>query len=334
MSTEATAGRRRSHAPLIVGGILFIAAAGFLGWWLTRGDELATLHGHDGPVRAVAFSPDGSVIASAGDDGNINIWDYGTFKKRRSLNIEAIRKVRAIVFGPGTTLFAVGDDRCVLVWDWATGIGSNFLFTGGQKGLECVGISPDGKTVAAGGIDGTVYLWQTDGQHRDRLRSLQGHTKHVHGLAFLPDGKTLLSAGEDGSLRLWNWQDSTTEATIEVGKRHVHGIAVSADGKMVAAAVGGTGLRRWSLPDRRELPAIEGAGMARGVAISPDGKTLATVHEDGTVKLWDNDTGDRRAVLKGHVKVVLGVAFAPDGKTLATAGSDGTVKLWKVADKR
>ena len=78
------------------------------------------------------------------------------------------------------------------------------------------------------------------------------------------------------------------------------------------------------------MSAIDGAGMARAVAVAADSRTLATVHEDGTVKLFDNENGEPLATLKGHAKVVLAVAFAPDGKTIATAGSDGTVKRWAV----
>jgi WD40 repeat protein len=333
MSADTPTGRRRSFLPLIVGGVLFVAAAGFLGWRLTRGDELATLRGHDGPVRAVVFSPDGTTIASAGDDGMVCIWDAATYKEGFP-PIAHGPKVRAVAFGPGSLLVSAGDGMGVFLSDWRASARPDMpaMLEGTVKVVECLALTADGKTVAAAGVDGMVYLWAI--ADRSLLRKLQGHTKHVHGLAFLPDNRTLLSAGEDGVIRVWNWPAGTTEATIDVGRHHVHGLAVSADGAMLAAAVGGTGLRRWSLPDRRELPQIEGAGMARGVAFSPDGKTLATVHEDGTVKLWDAATGDNRAVLKGHVKVVLGVAFAPDGRTLATAGGDGTVKVWRNADKR
>jgi WD40 repeat protein len=75
---------------------------------------------------------------------------------------------------------------------------------------------------------------------------------------------------------------------------------------------------------------FDGAGMSSGIAVSPDGRLLGTVHEDGTVKVWDAESRTLLAALKGHDKVVLGIAFAPDGKTLATAGGDGTVKRWAV----
>src|SRR5439155_15508723 len=142
---------------------------------------------------------------------------------------------------------------------------------------------------------------------------LRGHTKPVHALAFFPDGKTLASGGEDGSLRLWDWAAGTQAGSLPAGQHHVHGLAVAPDGSALVAAVSGAGLRRWALPSREELPAIDGAGMARAVSVAADGRTLATVHEDGTVKLFDTETGKQLATLKGHAKVVLAVAFAPDG---------------------
>ena len=147
-------------------------------------------------------------------------------------------------------------------------------------------------------------------------------------MTFTPDGRALITGGEDGSLRFWDAASGASSHAIAPDKRHLHNLVVSPDGKTLFAAASGKGVRRWSLPDRKEMPNIEGAGMARGVAISADGSALATVHEDGAVKTWDAVSGVSLTTSKGHKLAGLAVAFAPDG-TFFTAGGDSTLKRWR-----
>jgi WD40 repeat protein len=313
---------RRSAIRLAVAALLGAGLIGLVVWLLTRTDELATLRGHDGPVRAVAISADGTLIASAGD-GTVRIWDSSTNRERHSLAHGA--KVRAIAFGTDTLLASVGDDAVVRLWNASTGEAAGTR-TGPKKMLECVAISPDGSLLAAAGVEGPVHIWS--GKQDGSPRSLTGHLKHVHAMLFTPDGKTLITGGEDGNLRFWDAATGSLVGNIPADKRHIHNLAVSADGKLLYAAVSGKGVKRWTLPDRKELTSFEAAGMSRGVAVSSNGRTLATVHEDGAVKLWDADSGSLVKELTGHKKVVLSVSFSMDG-TFATAGGDGTVKRWK-----
>lgn len=330
-------------------------------WDTTTWQMIGTLEGHTAQVLNVAFSPDGTLIATASRDGTARLWDAATRQERSRLEGHD-GEVNAVAFSPdGRRIATASDDGLAIIWNVISRT-EVLTLTGHLDSVTAVAFSPDGTLIATSSSDLTVRLWDaTDGTLRNVLR---GHMLTIDNLSFDAVGERLATTSQDGTARIWNVAEGQLLLTLAGHRDNVSDAAFSADGaRLTTVSLDGT-IRQWDLalvatdgayaavysPDSRRLATagtqgvrIWDAGTGRALRFiatgsevlaldySPDGKQIAVANYDNLILLIDAANGVTLRTLEGHTNLINHLAYSPDGRTLASASNDRSVQIWDVA---
>jgi len=327
-------------------------------WDVSTRQQMTPLFRHKARVRCVAFSPDGTLFASGGDDRTVQLSVVATGQLLHDAALPGI--VNNIAFSAdGRVLAAVGDNadavaQAVDVHLWDIETWQEQRLPGHTGHIHGVEFCPASGLLTTGGFDGTLRFWDRTntvprsltigpGPFDLATQRLPGQRRAVH-LTFTPEGRYVVTGNANGTITILKTPTPPVAYApgspkplpdpAELAKRPSPADALKRTdipGELLKKAGGG---------DKDKAPAelvavLAGEGrklpQVVGVAISPDGKTLAACAVDGTVKLWDLASAQCRRTVKAHQGTCRCVAFSPDGKLLASAGDDRQVKLWDAA---
>jgi tetratricopeptide (TPR) repeat protein len=292
---------------------------------------------HHRAVLAVAFSPDGRLLATGRDSNLAGVWDLASGGQLLSVTHKDWRAhtVFDVAFSPDSRWLATAsEDKTARIWDVASGQEHRRVVHDGA--VLGVAFSPDGRWLATASMDRTARIWNlATGQ--EHLRVV--HDDAVRGVVFSPINRTLATASADKTMGLWDVDKGQELLRLVHGDR-VLGVAFSRDGTSIATGSRDKLARIWETATGRQRIAISHKKAVTSVAFSPDGRWLATGSSGKIGRIWEVTNGLAGPTLQGSLMdavprgttlygfMVHAVAFSFDGRWFACASDDHTAKIW------
>ena len=329
-------------------------------WEIESDNKVAILTDNTEEITTMQFSPDSKVIAVASEDDTIRLWSANTGKLLFLPLKGHVGDVISLGFSPDSTMLASGSsDKTVRLWSVATGehlttleeqiVWGEITQEGHTDDVTAVSFSPDGNTLASGGADKKILLWDINAkQHRI---TVTGHTDKINAIVFSPDGTLLVSGSTDETIRFWK---PTTGEHLETLTRHTDDVvklSYSSDGAILASIDNEGVVHFWDgytgqHLDTRTLFSSEvdfggvhdlayvqngtflysGKGATRRNTNKHLGRTIL-----GRMMLWNTRTGEFNSTLSDNAMYVASITLSPDGKTLVAVGQEeeGKVEIYK-----
>jgi WD40 repeat protein len=331
-------------------------------WEFATRNPVRPLEAHRASVTGVRFSPDGTLLATASQDGSTRLWHVATRSEVLRLRGH-IGAVNTVAFSPdGSRVVTTGDDGTARIWQLPKELtitrektlldvdfgerglllacedgyaylveassGREIARLGNGKGhVIRATLSPDTTHAALATKDGQLSLWNIADAKLERVLSARAET--IRSLRYSPSGRQLLVAYADGNLRLWDTGNGAIVATVLHDAAGATSGAFSPDGMTIASAGGDAIVRLWDARTLQPIRSFEGHSKPVNTAeFSADGRLLVSASIDGTARIWDLSSGRALRALEGHGRNVNTAAFSPDGRKIVTASEDHTVRIW------
>lgn len=356
---------------------MYLASASLDGsiriWDVGTHQTRSILRGNNGQIASAAFRPEGYELASSGRDGKIMIWDLVAGNDPRFLD-ELREWVPYVAASPDGRYAAwiinranAKGEHFVQIFDTQAGKATEILQVQGGE-LRCLAFSPNGRWIAMGGLDRSIYLFEMNSKNKPLKIEVGGVTD---GIAFSPDSRKiaivalscvvfdletkahhrlqplnsstfrsaafhptqpwLTTSSFDGTVRVWDVNSPTLLRELPKHAEVVYHLAYSRDGRKLVSASNDRTLRLWDAHNGQLLATLVGHQKAvRHAVFTRDGTRLFSASDDGTIRCWDTDSGDLLLTLKGHTAAINAVALCGPNEDAIISGSfDKSVRVWE-----
>jgi WD40 repeat protein len=295
---------------------------------LRAGQLLKTWTDHTGWIRQLAFSPDGKLLATVGnEDQTLRIWEIETGNCRHILTGHK-GPVLSCAFHPSQAIIVSGSgDQTVKFWDTTTGDCLQ-TWAGQNHHIWSVAFNPTGQILATGDGGGSIKLWHLE--TGECYAALTGHIGLIYSLSISLNGQMMASSASDATVRVWDLQTGQCQRVLQEHTNDVFDVAFSPNGKTLVSGSFDHAVKFWDTQEWHCRRTWRGYSNGFCSAAELSGERLLTGSSDGYIRFWDLKTGTCLSQVLAHQGFAWSVAVSSVEQWLATGGEDALIKLWNL----